>query len=106
MTAREVEGPVMRQAQKARAIGIHLIIATQRPDVKVITGGIKANFPARIAFCVMQMIDSRTIIDQPGANQLIGRGDMLFSKDGRAHGHQRGHPQRSTGSVHWRTWPC
>ena len=82
MTAREVEGPVMRLAQKARAVGIHLIIATQRPDVKVITGGIKANFPARIAFRVMQMIDSRTIIDQPGANQLIGRGDMLFSKDG------------------------
>ena len=82
MMAREVERPVMRLAQKARAIGIHLIIATQRPDVKVITGGIKANFPARIAFRVMQMIDSRTIIDQPGANQLIGRGDMLFSKDG------------------------
>ena len=82
MTAKEVEGPVMRLAQKARAIGIHLIVATQRPDVKVITGGIKANFPARIAFRVMQMIDSRTIIDQPGANQLIGRGDMLLSKDG------------------------
>ncbi|MBQ1253347.1 MAG: DNA translocase FtsK [Alistipes sp.] len=82
MTAKEVEVPVMRLAQKARAVGIHLIIATQRPDVKVITGGIKANFPARIAFRVMQMIDSRTIIDQPGANQLIGRGDMLFSKDG------------------------
>ena len=82
MTAREVEGPVMRLAQKARAIGIHLIIATQRPDVKVITGGIKANFPARIAFRVMQMIDSRTIIDRPGAEQLIGRGDMLFSNNG------------------------
>ncbi len=82
MMSREVETPVMRLAQKARAIGIHLIIATQRPDVKVITGGIKANFPARIAFRVMQMIDSRTIIDQPGANQLIGRGDMLFKKDG------------------------
>ncbi len=82
MTAKEVEVPVMRLAQKARAVGIHLIIATQRPDVKIITGGIKANFPARIAFRVMQMIDSRTIIDQPGANQLIGRGDMLFSKDG------------------------
>ncbi|MFI3292404.1 MAG: DNA translocase FtsK [Rikenellaceae bacterium] len=82
MMTREVEAPVMRLAQKARAVGIHLIIATQRPDVKVITGGIKANFPARIAFRVMQMIDSRTIIDQPGANQLIGRGDMLFSKDG------------------------
>ena len=67
MTAKEVEQPVMRLAQKARAIGIHLIVATQRPDVKVITGTIKANFPARIAFRVMQMIDSRTIIDQPGA---------------------------------------
>ena len=82
MTAKEVEKPVMRLAQKARAIGIHLIVATQRPDVKVITGGIKANFPARIAFRVMQMTDSRTIIDQPGANQLIGRGDMLFLSGG------------------------
>ena len=82
MMAKEVEAPVMRLAQKARAIGIHLIIATQRPDVKVITGGIKANFPSRIAFRVMSMTDSRTIIDQPGANQLIGRGDMLFSKNG------------------------
>ena len=82
MTAKEVEVPVMRLAQKARAVGIHLIIATQRPDVRVITGGIKANFPSRIAFRVIQMIDSRTIIDQPGANQLIGRGDMLLSKDG------------------------
>lgn len=82
MMAREVERPVMRLAQKARAVGVHLIIATQRPDVKVITGGIKANFPARIAFRVMQMVDSRTILDSPGANQLIGRGDMLFSKDG------------------------
>ncbi len=82
MTAKEVEAPVMRLAQKARAIGIHLIVATQRPDVKVITGGIKANFPARIAFRVMQMTDSRTIIDQPGANQLIGRGDMLLSNGG------------------------
>ncbi len=82
MTAKEVEGPVMRLAQKARAVGIHLIIATQRPDVKVITGGIKANFPARIAFRVMQMIDSRTIIDRPGAEQLIGRGDLLFSNNG------------------------
>ncbi len=82
MTAKEVEAPVMRLAQKARAVGIHLIVATQRPDVKVITGGIKANFPARIAFRVMQMTDSRTIIDQPGANQLIGRGDMLLSNGG------------------------
>ena len=82
MTAKEVEIPVTRLAQKARAIGIHLIIATQRPSVDVITGKIKANFPARIAFRVMQMIDSRTIIDRPGADQLIGRGDMLISKDG------------------------
>ena len=82
MTAKEVEIPVTRLAQKARAIGIHLIIATQRPSVDVITGKIKANFPARIAFRVMQMTDSRTIIDRPGADQLIGRGDMLISKDG------------------------
>jgi S-DNA-T family DNA segregation ATPase FtsK/SpoIIIE len=82
MTAKEVEKPVMRLAQKARAVGIHLIVATQRPDVKVITGGIKANFPARIAFRVMQMTDSRTIIDQPGANRLIGRGDRLFLSGG------------------------
>ncbi len=82
MTAKEVETPVTRLAQKARAVGIHLIIATQRPSVDVITGKIKANFPARIAFRVMQMIDSRTIIDRPGAEQLIGRGDMLISKDG------------------------
>ena len=81
-TSKEVEGPVMRLAAVARAAGIHLIIATQRPDVRVITGGIKTNFPARIAFRVMQMVDSRTIIDQPGANQLIGRGDMLFSNNG------------------------
>lgn len=81
-SAKEVEAPVMRLAQKARAVGIHLILATQRPDVKVITGTIKANFPARMAFRVMQMIDSRTIIDQPGANQLIGRGDMLMSING------------------------
>ena len=82
MTAKDVEFPVMRLAQKARAVGIHLIVATQRPSVDVITGRIKANFPARIAFRVMQMIDSRTIIDQPGAEKLIGRGDMLLSKDG------------------------
>ncbi len=82
MMAKEVEMPVIRLAQKARAVGIHLIIATQRPSVDVITGKIKANFPARIAFRVMQMIDSRTIIDRPGANELIGRGDMLISKDG------------------------
>ena len=79
MTAKEVEAPVMRLAQKARAIGIHLIVATQRPDVKVITGGIKANFPARIAFRVISRVDSGTILDTNGADQLIGRGDMLLS---------------------------
>ena len=83
MTAgKEIESPITRLAQLARAIGIHLIIATQRPSTNIITGTIKANFPARIAFRVSSMIDSRTILDSPGANQLIGRGDMLVSTGG------------------------
>ena len=79
MTAgKDVELPIARIAQLARAVGIHMIIATQRPTTNSITGTIKANFPARIAFRVSAMVDSRTILDRPGANQLIGRGDMLF----------------------------
>jgi S-DNA-T family DNA segregation ATPase FtsK/SpoIIIE len=79
MTAgKDIEMPIARIAQKARAVGIHMIIATQRPTTNIITGTIKANFPARIAFRVSSMIDSRTILDRPGANQLIGRGDLLF----------------------------
>jgi S-DNA-T family DNA segregation ATPase FtsK/SpoIIIE len=83
MTAgKEIEEPIARLAQLARAIGIHLVIATQRPTTSVITGNIKANFPARIAFMVRSSVDSRTILDQTGANQLIGRGDMLISIGG------------------------
>lgn len=80
--AREVEEPITRLAQLARAVGIHLIVATQRPSVDVITGIIKANFPARIAYQVAQKVDSRTIIDMYGADQLLGNGDMLFLPGG------------------------
>lgn len=79
MTAgKEIELPIARIAQLARAVGIHMVIATQRPTTNIITGTIKANFPARVAFRVSSMMDSRTILDRPGANQLIGKGDMLF----------------------------
>lgn len=79
MTAgKEVEAPITRIAQLARAVGIHMVIATQRPTASIITGNIKANFPGRMAFKVSAMIDSRTILDRPGANQLVGRGDLLF----------------------------
>lgn len=81
MTAgKEIELPIARIAQLARAVGIHMIIATQRPSVSIITGVIKANFPARVAFRVSAMVDSRTILDASGANQLIGKGDLLFSQ--------------------------
>ncbi|MBO4730407.1 MAG: DNA translocase FtsK 4TM domain-containing protein [Bacteroidaceae bacterium] len=83
VAGKEIEYPITRIAQLARAVGIHMVIATQRPTTNIITGNIKANFPARMAFRVMAAIDSRTILDQTGANQLIGRGDMLFLANGK-----------------------
>lgn len=79
---KEIEMPITRIAQLARAVGIHMIIATQRPTTTIITGNIKANFPGRIAFRVGAMMDSRIILDRPGAQQLVGRGDMLYLNGG------------------------
>ena len=82
VASKDVEDSVMRLAQMARAVGIHLIVATQRPSVDILTGVIKANFPCRISFRVAQKVDSRTILDQMGAQQLLGKGDMLFIPPG------------------------
>ena len=83
-SGRSIEEPITRLAQKARAVGIHLVVATQRPSVDVITGLIKSNFSSRISFLVSSKIDSRTILDQMGAEKLLGRGDMLFLLPGSA----------------------
>jgi S-DNA-T family DNA segregation ATPase FtsK/SpoIIIE len=93
VVGKKVEEPIARLAQKARACGIHLVVATQRPSVDVITGLIKANIPTRVAFQVSSKIDSRTILDQMGAEQLLGQGDMLYQPPG------GGYPQRIHGAF-------
>ena len=100
---KDVETSVARIAQKARAAGLHLILATQRPSVDVITGLIKANFPSRIALQVASKIDSRTILDQPGAETLLGNGDMLFSDRGTKLRRIHGAFCRTTRSTGWST---
>jgi S-DNA-T family DNA segregation ATPase FtsK/SpoIIIE len=99
LAAKEVETPIARLAQMARAVGIHLIVATQRPSVNVITGVIKANFPARIAYQVATKVDSRTILDINGAEQLLGNGDMLFLPPGQSKPVRLQNPFLSTEEV-------